>query len=197
VVLIGIEATSQFTNPHTQEEFIRFQEEARHQYQQLDREQKQYLSPRPSKADGSHLAKQFMRKYFEAWFSEQKELGVPLCDLVWAFRNPHAHSFYPYYQKRFDDKTISGAVDWLYKNPDERIGITISEVERAFESYRSKLFKMDGNRFRVCPQVLFVLFKRALLEFRNHIKNDSETRTHFLQNYKRLSDVYNFEVKQA
>ncbi len=197
VVLIGIEATSQFTNPHGHEELIRFQEEAKKQYARLDNESKQHLSPRHSRIDGSQLAKQFMKNYFEAWFSKRAEFGVPLYELVWAFRNPHAHSFYPHYEKRFNDKIVSGAVDWLYKKSDQRIGIAISEIERDFESHRSRLYTIEENCFRVCPQILFVFFKRALIEFTNRVQSENETQTQFFQNYNRLSGVYNFEVKQA
>ncbi len=194
VVLIGIEATSQFTNPYSQEELNRFREEAKRQYEHFGSEAKQYLIPRHSKTDGSQLAIQFMNKYFDTWFSEKKEFGVPLSELVWAFRNPHAHSFYPHYQKRFNDKMISGAVDWLYKDPDQRIGITISEIEGNFDAYKSKLYRIEGCYFRVCPQILFVFFKRALTEFINRVHSDSETQTQFLENYNRLSSVYGFEI---
>ncbi len=197
VVLIGIEATSQFTNPHSQEELNRFREEAKKQYERLDSEPRQYLSQRHSKTDGSQLANQFMKNYFDAWFSGRTEFGVPLCELVWAFGNPHTHSFYPHYQKRFNDKLISGAVDWLYKNEDQRIGIAISEIEGDFESQQSKLYKIEGNCFRVCPQILFVFFKRALTKFKNRVRSDNETQTQFLENYNRLSGIYGFEVKQA
>jgi hypothetical protein len=197
VVLMGIEATSQFINPHSQEELNRFREEAEKQYECLESEPKQYLIPRHSKTDGSQLAKQFMKQYFDAWFSERKEFGVPLGELVWAFRNPHAHSFYPHYQKRFNDKLISGAVDWLYKNRNQRIGIAISEIEGDFDSFKCRLYRIEGNCFRVCPQILFVFFKRALTEFINRVRSDNETQTQFLESYNRLSGVYGFEVKQA
>ncbi len=197
VVLMGIEATSQFINPHSQEELNRYREEAEKQYELLDSESKQYLSPRFSKTDGSKLAKQFMEKYFGAWFTEQKIFDVPLGELIWAFRNPHAHSFYPHYQKKFNDNLISGAVDWLYKNPDQRIGITISEIEGEFDSLKSKLYGIEGNCFRVRPQILFVFFKLALTEFMNRVQSDNETQAQFFENYNRLSGVYDFEVKQA
>jgi hypothetical protein len=197
VVLIGIEATSQFTNPHSQEELNQFREEAKKQYECLESEPKRYLCPRHSKTDGSQLAKQFMKNYFGALFSEQTILGVPLRELVWAFRNPHAHSFYPHYQKRFNDKLISGAVDWLYKIPDQRIGISISEIEEDFESHKSNLYRIEGNCFRVCPQILFVFFKRALTEFMSRVRSENEVQRKFLENYNRLYDVYGFDIKQA
>lgn len=197
VVLIGIEATSQFTNPHSQEELNSFREEAKKQYKRLDSEPKEYLSPRHSITDGSQLAKQFMKNYFDAFFSEQTTLGEPLSELVWAFRNSHAHSFYPYYQKKFKDKLISGAVDWLYKKPDQRIGISISEIEGDFESHRSNLCRIEGHYFHVCPQILFVFFKRALTEFMNRVRSENEAQRQFLENYNRLSSDYGFDVKQA
>jgi hypothetical protein len=138
-----------------------------------------------------------MKKYFDALFSEQTTLGVPLHELVWAFRNPHAHSFYPPYQKRFNKKLISGAVDWLYKEPVQRIGITISEIEGDFESHKPKLYKIEGNCFRVCPQILFVFFKRALTEFMNRVRSENEAQRQFLENCNRLSGVYDFDVKHA
>lgn len=100
VVLMGIEATSQFINPHSEEALSQFREAAKQKYGKLDSDSKKYLSPRYSKIDGSQLAKQFMKEYFGDWFSERKEFGVPLYELIWTFRNPHAHSFYPHYQKR-------------------------------------------------------------------------------------------------
>jgi len=197
VVLMGIEAASQFINPHSKEELSRFRKEADQQFKNLDSEQKKYLTPRYSKTDGSRLAKQFMKEYFGAWFSARKEFGVPLDELVWAFRNPHAHSFYPHYQKRFKDKLISGAVDWLYKNADQRVGIAIAEIECDFDSLKSKLYRIEGNCFRVCPQILFVFFKRALSEFMHRVRTDNETQTQFLETYKRLSEAYDFTVEQA
>jgi hypothetical protein len=197
IVLMGIEAISQFINPHSQEELNRFRDEAKKSFECLSSESKQYLSQRHSKTNGSLLAKQFMEKYFGTWFSERKEFGVPLCELVWAFRNPHAHCFYPYYQKKFNDKLISGAVDWLYKNEDQHSGIAISEIEVDFDSHKPRLYRIEGNCFRVCPQILFVFFKRALAEFIDGVRADNQTQTRFLENYNRLSGVYGFEVKRA
>ena len=193
-VLIGIEVTSQFTNPHSQKELDQFREEAKDQYRLLCNEQKKYLTSRHSKADGSQLAEKFMENYFDTLFSEKTSLGVPLYQLVWAFRNHHAHSFYPHYQKTFNDRQISGAVDWLYKNPEQRIGISISELEEAFESHKSNLYRIEGDCFRVCPQILFVFFKLALTGFVNRVRSENETQRQFLENYNRLSDVYGFDI---
>lgn len=197
VVLMGIEATSQFINPHSKEELRRFRKAAEQQYWNLGSEPKKYLSPRYSKTDGSQLAKQFMKEYFGAWFSERKEFGVPLDELIWAFRNPHAHSFYPHYQKRINDKLISGSVGWLYKDPIQRVGITIAEIEGNFESCKSNLYAIEGCCFRICPQILFVFFKWAVTEYVNRVRNNNELQRQFLENYKRLSGPYGFVVEQA
>jgi hypothetical protein len=126
VVLMGIEATSQFIDPHSEEELSQFQDAAKQEYGKLCSDQKKYLSRRYSKTDGSQLAKQFMGKYFGAWFSKRKEFGVPLNELIWAFRNPHTHAFYPHYQQRMSNgKEVSGAVDWAYKDENQKVGITI------------------------------------------------------------------------
>lgn len=82
VVLMGIEAASQFTSPHSQEELNHFRDEAKKQFRNLNSEQQNYLSQRYSIVDGSQLAKLFMKKYFGAWFSGREEFGVPLGELV-------------------------------------------------------------------------------------------------------------------
>lgn len=194
VVLMGIEATSQFINPHSEEELKHFLKAAKQQYAKLESKKKKYLSQRYSPKDGSQLAKQFMNEYFGAWFSGRKEFGVCLNELIWAFRNPHAHAFYPYYQKTINGKEISGAVDWFYKNRSRRFGITISEIESKFDSYMSRLYEVEGNCFRVCPQILFVFFKRAATEFVSRVRNNDQLQMQFLENYKRLSGLYRFVV---
>lgn len=194
-VLIGIEAASQFTNPHTQDEVDSFREAAKEMYDSLADEHKPYLSARHTKCDGSNLTKQFMKRYFDDWFNERKEFGVPLHELIWAFRNSHAHAFYPYYRRRFNGKEISGAVDWLYKDGVQRTGIAIAEVDTNFDAYKSKLYKVEGEIFRMCPQVLFVFFKRALNRFIDQVRAHNETQTQFIGNYSRLSECYGFEPK--
>ena len=190
VVLIGIEAASQFTNPHTQEEEDSFRETAKVTYDSLGGEHN-------TKYDGSKLAKQFMKRYFDDWFNERKEFGVPLHELIWAFRNSHAHAFYPYYRRRFNSKEISGAVDWLYKDGVQRTGIAIAEVDANFDAYKSQLYKVEGEVFRMCPQVLFVFFKRALNRFIDQVRAHNETQAQFFENYSRLSECYGFDPKQA
>ena len=197
VVLMGIEATSQFINPHSEEELNRFQEAAKQQHTNLESETKRYVTAKNCLTDGSQLAKIFMRDYFGAWFSERQEFGVPLHELIWAFRNPHAHAFYPFFCKTINDTEISGAVYWLYKNPTQRVGITIAEIENDFDPYIASLYAIKGNYFCICPQILFVFFKRAVKEFTNRVRNTGEVQTQFLENYKRLSGSYGFVVKQA
>lgn len=196
VVLMGIEATSQFINPHSRKELKDYLCVAKKHYAELKSEQKKYLSRRNCPTDGSLLAKQFMKDYFDARFSVRTELGVPLVELIWAFRNPHAHAFYPHYQKRLsNDKKISGAVDWLYKDKNRKVGITIAEIESKFDdSCVSDLYEVEGNCFRVRPQILFVFFKRAATEFVSRVRNDDKLQRQFLENYERLSGLYGFVV---
>lgn len=197
VVLIGIEAAAQFTSPGTQNEENAFRAASKEQYSSLTSEQKTYLSSRHSKHDGSQLAKQFMKNYFGEWFNERGEFGAPLHELIWAFRNPHAHAFYPYYRRRFNGKEISGAVDWLYKDVDQRTGVTIAEVDAKFDELKANLYKVEGARFRICPQILFVFFKRALARFVEQVRAHHETQAQFIENYSRLSGIYDFEPTQA
>jgi hypothetical protein len=90
------------------------------------------------------LATDFMKKYFASVF-RKKEFGVPLYKLIWEFRNPHMHTFYPYYQKTFGTKKVSGGVDWLYQDPpDKRIGITIEKLEENFDAYKRKTLPHRG-----------------------------------------------------
>ena len=72
---MGIEATSQFTNPHSEEEVELFREVAKQQYKTLKSQQKEYLSPRHSKTDGLQLAKQFMKDYLVVGSVEGRNLG--------------------------------------------------------------------------------------------------------------------------
>lgn len=192
VVLMGIEAVAQFTCPHTSSDDSSFRKTAKEQFSKLSVEQKSYLSPKHSKCEGSQLAKQFMRECFGSWFNERKEFGVPLNELVWAFRNPHAHAFYPYFRRMFNKAEVSGAVDWLYKDVNKS-GITIAEIEENFETLKDKLYRVDGSCFRMCPQILFVFFKQSLDRFVERIRTDKECQTRFLNSYYRLGGVYGFE----
>jgi len=195
--IIGIEATSQFINPHSEEELKRFRADAKKQYANLESGSKEYLSPRFSKTDSPQLAKKFMKEYFGAWFSKRREFGVPLDELIWAFRNPHAHAFYPHYKKTINCTEISGAVDWLYKDAHRRVGIRIAEIESQVDSWSNlNLYKVEGKCFRICPQILFVFFKRAVTEFLSRVDNNGELQIQFLENYNRLSTVYGFAAKQ-
>jgi hypothetical protein len=194
---MGIEAAAQFTCPYTQNEQNSFQAAATELYSSLSSEQKTYLSPRHSKCDGSQLASKFMKDYFGEWFNERKEFGVPLHELIWAFRNLHAHAFYPYYRRRFNDKDISGAVDWLYKDSDQRTGITIAEIDAGFHELKAKLYKVDGEHFHVCPQVLFVFFRRGLDRFKEQVRTHDETQAQFIENYNRLAGIYGFDPTQV
>ena len=114
---------------------------------------------------------------------------------IWAFRNPHAHAFYPYYQQTMSSgKKVSGAVYWAYKDERCEVGVRIAEIDNNFDSCMSDLYKVEGDCFRICPQILFVFFKRAVIEFVNRVRNDSELQTRFLENYKRLSGRYQFGI---
>jgi hypothetical protein len=196
VVLMGIEAAAQFICQYNSLDDSSFREMAKTQFSNLDTEQKSYLSPKHSKCEGSQLAKQFMKEYFGAWFNNRKEFGVPLNELVWAFRNPHAHAFYPYFRRMFNQAEVSGAVDWLYKDGNQS-GITITEIEENFETLKDKLYIVDGQCFRMCPQILFVFFKQALGRFVERIRTNQDCRTSFSNSYHRLGGIYGFEPTQA
>jgi len=192
-VLSGIETLAQFVDPNAEEEQQAFRKQAKEHYESIDDEKKKYLMPRYSASEGSELAETFMKKYFCASVFQKRELGVPLYELIWAFRNPHMHAFYPYYQRTFNTKKISGAVDWLYLDPGKRIGITIMEVEENFDARKQQLYSIEGDWFRICPQILFVFFKRAVDKFIAEVRDIADVQKPFCQNYKRLAESYDFE----
>ena len=161
VVLMGIEAVAQFLNPRTVQEMEEFRAKAAQAVDSLTGEVRRYVIPKYASVLGSELVRQFIKRFFDRRFSDEKPFGEPLWKWVWEFRNPHAHGFYPFSSKksgRNRNLRINGAVDWLYKDSQARIGISIEEVERSFEEYRKKLYREDGEWFRLCPQVLFVYF---------------------------------------
>jgi hypothetical protein len=194
VVLSGIETVAQFTDPTTDADRPSFVTEARNCYASLDASVKQYVSPRYSPIDGSLLAQEFMRDYFSDPIAQGKELGVPLRQLIWAFRNPHLHAFYPYYQKRFNDKLIAGAVDWMYLDSTARVGITISQLELDFEQHKHMLYTVEGDSIRICPQILFVYFKRAVAAFVVAIHRGGEVQSRFLEKYRSFGCSYGFRL---
>jgi len=193
-VLSGIETLSQFVDPNTEEEQRAFKEQAKEVYKSIDDEKKKYVTRRYSPSEGSELAKFFMKKYFCASVFQKKEFGVPLYDLIWAFRNPHMHAFYPYFQSTFNNKKITGAVDWLYLDRDKRIGITIKEVEDNLDARKQQLYRVEVDWIRICPQILFVFFKQAVDKFTTEVLDVADIQERFFQNYKRLAGVYGFDA---
>lgn len=192
VVLSGIETVAQFTDPDSEEKQREFVEKAKSLHKALTPEQKQYLSWRDRRVPGSELARDFMKKYFDSVFSK-KELGTRVYELVWAFRNPHMHAFYPYYEKRFNNKTICGGVMWLYGNRTKKTGIRIKTLETRFESKKQKLYRIEDEWFLLCPQILFVYFKRAVERFLEEVLAEKSVQCLFLQNYSRLARRYNLD----
>jgi hypothetical protein len=192
-VLIGIETVSQFLNPYTALALKAFEQKARTLNASLTEEQRTYLQPRwtPAEALGSRLAKKFIREYFDARFKETLA-GKPLVEAIWAFRNPHAHQFFPAYQ--FGKKSMNGAVDWLYKDRETKLGISIEEVESKFDYYKTKLIRLEGDYFRVVPHVLFVYFKHALDTYMQTLQNGGEPQDLFLMNYGRLAPRYGLDT---
>jgi hypothetical protein len=134
-----------------------------------------------------------MKNYFDARFTSEKAFNTPLSELIWAFRNPHAHAFFPYLGKKLDKREVHGAVDWLYKDSEKMIGITIDEVERRFDEYKGNLYRIEGAFFRLCPQVLFVYFKLAVKTYMANLITDEKSRTIFVMNFQRLSALYRFD----
>lgn len=191
-VLSGIETLAQFVDPNTEEEHRVFREQAKEHYKSIDNHKKKYVTPRYSPSEGSELAKTFMKEYFCASVFKKKEFGVPLYDLIWTFRNPHMHAFYPYYHRTFNTKKVSRAVDWLYLDPGKRIGITIKQVEENFDARKQQLYRIEDDWFRICPQILFVFFKQAVDKFITEVCNDTDVQKRFCENYRRLAGVYDF-----
>jgi len=195
-VLSGIETLAQFFDSNTEEEHRAFRKQAKEQYKSIEKEKKKYVTPRYSPSEGSELAKTFMKKYFCDSVFQKKEFGarIPVHDLIWAFRNPHMHAFYPYYQRTFDTKKVCGAVDWLYRDSVKRIGITINEVESEFDARKQQLYRIEGEWFRICPQILFVFFKQAVEKFIAEVRDIDDVQKQFCQNYKRLAESYGFHA---
>lgn len=194
IVLLGIETIAQFTDSSTEEDYKSFKKEANECYKSIEEEKQKYCIPKHSPSNGSDLAKSFMKEYFNKNIFQKKEFGVPLYEVVWAFRNEHMHSFYPYYKKTFNENSISGSVSWLYLDSNNRIGITIKELEDNFEQHKSKLYLIKDNNFCICPQILFVFFKQAVDEFIKKVDNSDDIYKKFHQNYKRLAQYYNFKA---
>jgi len=100
------------------------------------------------------------------------------------------HGFYPYDQKMFNAKKVSGAVGWLYKDPANGIGITIKEVEDDFDAWKQKLYKKEVDWFRfchsfgICPQVLFVYLKQAVEKLLAEVCSNADFWEGFYENYK-------------
>ncbi len=149
-------------------------------------------------------AKEFMKKYMEIdkcvcadLVKVSPEFKQPLSELIWKFRNSHAHSFYP--ESEISDN-IRGAVAWLYKNPHIKEGISMLEIEQNFELYQYKLVKIQKDDkdtnvvwLGVCPQVLFVYFKKGITNFLNAIEQDENVFKTFQRNFQNLSKKYDFE----
>jgi hypothetical protein len=193
-VLSGIETIAQFTDPTSDGERQSFVSDAKVCYATLDSNVKKYVSPRYSPIDGSQLAQSFMRDYFEEPVAQGRAFDVPLRELIWAFRNPHLHAFYPYYQKRFKSRLIAGAVDWMYLDFPKRVGITIEQLEKDFELHKQVLYTVEGDSIRICPQILFVYWKRAVAAFVAAIRRGGDVQTRFLENYRRLASSYGFQL---
>jgi hypothetical protein len=193
-VLSAIETVAQFTDPTRESERQSFVSEAKARYASLDGNVKKYVTPRYSPIDGSRLAQNFMRDYFGEPIAQGKALEVPLRELVWAFRNPHLHAFYPYYQKQFNNRLIAGAVDWMYLDFAKRVGITIEQLEKDFEMHKHMLYTIEGDRIRICPQILFVYFKRAVSAFVDAIQGGGDVQGGFLETYRRLAASYGFQL---
>jgi hypothetical protein len=195
VVLSGIETLAQFLDSSTEEEHRAFREQAKEHYKSIDDYKKKYVTPRYGPTDGSALARTFMRRFFCDSVFQKKEFQVPVDELIWAFRNPHMHAFYPFYERTFDANKICGAVDWLYFSPEKRIGMSIKHLEDDFDRLKEHLYTINGNWFRICPQILFVFFKQAVDKFIADVRNVDDVQKLFLQNYKRLARSYGFSAE--
>jgi hypothetical protein len=131
-----------------------------------------------------------MKKYFDEPIATQTEFGTPVRELVWAFRNPHLHAFYPYYQRNTKNGKIHGGVLWMYRDSEKRIGVRIHELESRFDANKHKVYEVNEDWFMVCPQVLFVFFKRAIERFVSDVFRGGAVQSHFLENWSRLSPSY-------
>lgn len=183
VVLIGIETVARFTNLKTPEEVSKFRLDAEEIYKALDRDKKEFLSYRhePSMVSGSRLAIDFIKKYFDERFSRTEVNGLTLADIVWKFRNAHSHTFYP-----FIAPDMRGAVKWFYRNPDPKIleGMTIAEIERNFDEAKDCLYNIHDGWFDLCPQILFVYFKRGILSYFDAVETDRTVQMTFQRNFE-------------
>jgi hypothetical protein len=198
VVLSGIETLAQFNDQNTIEDHCDFEKQATKLYKCFPDNKIKFLSKKYAPTAGSDLAQNFIKAYFCRQVFQKKEFGVPIYKLVWDFRNPHMHAFYPFSQKKYNTKMISGAVDWLYKDCQKHIGITIEEIEYDFDVHRRKLYKVEKEKektcLRLCPQILFVYFKRGIKKFKACVRNDPDVQRRFCENYKRLAPSYHFQL---
>ena len=190
-ILIVIETISQFTNKIEKKDLNSFKKTAISKYEELDPNIKKFLLPRfmPEDSDGSRLAVTFIKNYFDDIFSRPVNgCNGCLADIVWKYRNPQIHGYYPFISEK-----LRGSVLWLYKEPRNRMGVKIEEVEKEFDSYKNSLYGVEGEYFKLCPHILFVYFKFAIERYLDDIKEKPESiGDNFMKNYKRLADQYYF-----
>lgn len=195
-VLVGIETVSQFIVKMSSKDIDSENQKAKDLYQNLKSGKKLLTYQRFPKSE----AKNFMKSCFDNVFKTK----IPKCDsahlyeLVWKFRNAHAHSFYPFIDEK---KRVYGAISWMYKNPMTKAGISLVELENDFAFHKHKLYSIqkdkkdeDKSCFAVCPHILFIYFKQACKDFIKKIENGDKEYDLFLQNYKRLASNYEFKL---
>ncbi len=189
-ILVSIETLSQFTNEKSEEELRHFKESAKGKYKILDKETRKFLFPRsaPENSSGSHLSLSFIQQYFDPIFSEKIFKEESLADIIWKYRNPQAHGYYP-----FISNELRGAVDWLFDPVNERKGVRIDKIKKEFHRYKKYLWQINNGWFRLCPQILFVYFEFAIDKYLEDLRTNEKSKNIFIKNYKRLAKQYCFE----
>jgi hypothetical protein len=81
-------------------------------------------------------------------------------------------------------------VRWLYLDPVNRVGIRIQQLEADFDNHKGKLYKVEGDWFLICPQIVFVYFKRAVQALVRAVREDATIQKRFIDNWSRLSPSY-------
>lgn len=67
-------------------------------------------------------------------------------------------------------------------------------MEESFDTRKQQLYSIEGDWFRIRPQILFVFFKRAVDKFIAEVRDVADVQKSFWQNYKRLAELYDFEA---
>ena len=82
-----------------------------------------------------------------------------------------------------------------FSYPIEPIGFWVyNHIKFNGEPTAATLYRIEGDMFYICPQILFVFFKQAVEKFVVEINDVTNVQRLFCQNYKRLREFYAFEA---